>query len=389
MATVPAAYPFIKVLIDTSQLTPIAQRAPGVIAIVGETGGAGTAPVNVPLVVDSLAQAATLFATVSATGVVTSTKLYAAIKVALLQNPQPSKIYAVKVDGTSYDAALGALEAADDVTFVSLAGISTVATLAKLKDHAEQMSAAGAKRIAVMMIDPSVAKSATYATTVNAGLTGTPNLKSSVSRVIMVAARGAVDDDGDPADTATAAMAAVAGYQPQTSIVLKQLRGITIPVEKQYSPSEIKALSEFNIVPIIQPALIVGGGFYFAEGRTFTSDASLLYVDTVRTLDDIDFRLKAGLIGAIGDARITKPGLIGLKTRIDGVLGPVKRTEMIDDYTIDIPVLTILSRPESAWTATERALVTTARSTRTLDVVLSVELGPQVHVLIIQLQPHY
>ncbi|MEO9186465.1 MAG: hypothetical protein ABI467_23430 [Kofleriaceae bacterium] len=376
-------------MIDTSQLTPIAQRAPGVIAIVGETGGAGTAPVNVPLVVDSLAQAATLFATVSATGVVTSTKLYAAIKVALLQNPQPSKIYAVKVDGTSYDAALGALEAADDVTFVSLAGISTVATLAKLKDHAEQMSAAGAKRIAVMMIDPSVAKSATYATTVNAGLTGTPNLKSSVSRVIMVAARGAVDDDGDPADTATAAMAAVAGYQPQTSIVLKQLRGITIPVEKQYSPSEIKALSEFNIVPIIQPALIVGGGFYFAEGRTFTSDASLLYVDTVRTLDDIDFRLKAGLIGAIGDARITKPGLIGLKTRIDGVLGPVKRTEMIDDYTIDIPVLTILSRPESAWTATERALVTTARSTRTLDVVLSVELGPQVHVLIIQLQPHY
>lgn len=388
MATIPAAYPFINVLIDTSQLRPVAQRAPGVIAIVGETGGAGTAAVNVPLVVDSLDDAATKFATVTA-GTVTPTKLYTAIKLALLQDPQPSKIYAVKVDGTNYDAALAALEAADDVTFVSLAGITAVATLAKLKDHAEQMSAAGHKRLAVMMVDPTIAKSATYVTTVNTGLTGTPNLKSSVSRVIMVAARGAVDDDGGSADTATAAMAAIAGYQPQTSIVLKQLRGITMPVETQYSPSEIKGLSELNIIPIIQPALIVGGGFYFAEGRTFTSDASLLYVDTVRSLDDIDFRLKAGLIGAIGDARITKPGLIALKARIDGVLGPVKRAELIDDYAIDIPVLTILSRPESAWTATEQALVTTARSTRTLDVALSVELGPQVHVLMIKLQPHY
>ena len=175
-----------------------------------------------------------------------------------------------------------------------------------------------------------------------------PTLESSVSRVLMVAARGATSDTGAQADTATAAMAAVAGLAPSTSIVLKRVRGVTVSTAEQYSPSEIKALSEFGIVPIIQPAMIVGGGFFFADGRLFTSDANLLFADVVRVLDQIDFTLKAGLIGAVGDARITKPGLIGLKTRVDGIMGPFKRAATIDDYTIDIPVLNILSIPRAA-----------------------------------------
>jgi hypothetical protein len=184
-------------------------------------------------------------------------------------------------------------------------------------------------------------------------------------------------------------MAAVAGLAPSTSIVLKRVRGISVATADQYSPTEIKALSEFGIVPIIQPALIVGGGFFFAEGRLFTSDANLLFVDIVRTLDDIDFRLKAGLIGAVGDARITKPGLVALKTRVDGIMGPLKRAATIDDYTIDIPVLNILSIPESSWTATERSLVTSARANRTIDVFVSVTYGPAVHVLLITLLPRF
>jgi hypothetical protein len=184
-------------------------------------------------------------------------------------------------------------------------------------------------------------------------------------------------------------MAAVAGHAPPTSIVLKRLRGISIAVPDQYSPSEIKALSEHNIVPVIQPALIVGGGFHFAEGRLFTTDASLLYVDILRTIDDIDFRLKAGLIGAIGDARITKAGMITLKTRVDAILGPLKRASTIDDYTIDIPVLAILSIPETTWTATERAVVVDARANRSVDVFVSITYGPAVHRLKVTLQPKF
>lgn len=388
MAGLPVAYPFIDVLIDTSQLTPVAQRAPGVIAIVGSTGGEGSADPNVPLAVESAADAATLFAKVTA-GVVTPNPLYDALTLALLQDPRPSKIYGVKLDATNWDAALGSLEAADDVTFVSLARVTDVATLAKLKAHVENMSAAGLKRIAVMMVDPATPKSATYADTVYGALTGTPSLESSVSRVIMIAARGVKTEGGANADVATAAMAAIAGHAPHTSIVLKRIRGIKIAVPDQYAPTEIKGLSEHNIIPVIQPALIVGGGFFFAEGRMFTNDTSLLYVDTVRTLDDIDFRLKAGLIGAVGDARITKAGLTSLKTRVDGILGPLRRAATIDAYSIEIPVLAILMTPESAWTATDRQLATDARATRIVDVLVSITYGPAVHRLRVTLQPKF
>ena len=322
-------------------------------------------------------------------GTVTPNPLFESLRLALLQDPRPSKIYGVKIADDNFDAGLAALEAADDVTFVSLANVTDKASLSKLKAHAENMSAAGQKRIAVMMVDPAIAKSPTYPDIVHDGLISAPTLESSVSRVLMVAARGAISDTGAQADTATAAMAAVAGLAPSTSIVLKRVRGVTVSTAEQYSPSEIKALSEFGIVPIIQPAMIVGGGFFFADGRLFTSDANLLFADVVRVLDQIDFTLKAGLIGAVGDARITKPGLIGLKTRVDGIMGPFKRAATIDDYTIDIPVLNILSIPESSWTATERSLVTSARANRTIDVFVSVTYGPAVHVLLVTLLPRF
>jgi hypothetical protein len=383
-ATVPAAFPFIDVVIDTSQLTPAAQRSPGVIAIVGSTGGDGTAPPNVPTVVDTPADAAQFAA--SAGGVITPNALYNGLLIAMLQNPRPAKIYAVKINAGDFDSGLAALDAADDVAFVSLAGVTDLPTLAKLKAHAETNSAAGQKRIAVMMVDPTVAKTPTYAADINAAWTGTPNLTSSTSRVLVVAARGATTDAGGAVDLATASMAAIAGYAPNTSIVLKRVRGITVPVAAQYTPAEIKALSELGFVPIIQPALIVGGGFFFAEGRLFTSDGSLLYVDLVRTLDDIDFRLKAGLIGAVGDARITKAGMTSLKTRVDGILGPLKRGAVIDDYTVDIPVLDILSVPESAWTATERQIVVDARANRIVDMSATVKYASQVHKLKVRLK---
>src|SRR5712691_10333703 len=132
-ATVAAAYPFIEVQIDTSQLTPVAQRAPGVIAIVGSTGGDGSAPVNLPLVVDD-PDGASQFAKITA-GVITHNALYDALLLALLQDPRPSKIYGVKINASDYDAGLAALEAADDVTFVCLAKVTDPATLAKLKAH--------------------------------------------------------------------------------------------------------------------------------------------------------------------------------------------------------------------------------------------------------------
>jgi hypothetical protein len=388
MSNPAAAYPFIEVLIDTSGLRPAAQRSPGVIAVVGLASG-GDAVANAPLVCDTPADAVTHFGTGSA--------LANSLTLAFLQNPGPTKVYGVKAattGDTDIIAALDSLNAADDVDFVSLANISSVASLAKLRDHVETASAAGHKRMGVAMVDPTRVKSATYVTdTVNAAhptAPGTPDLLSSVSRMVLVAARGAVLGDGvTQADTATAAMAAIAGQAPATSIVLKPVFGLSIPLQSQYTSAEIKGLSEANIIPIIQPSTIVGGGFYFGEGRCFTSNATLLYVDIVRVLDDIDFRLKSGLLGLIGDARITRGGLITVRSAIQGILGPLLRAAVIDAFDVQIPVLDALSIPDSARSTTDNSLITAARANRAVDVLVSITYGPAVHRLHVTLQPKF
>jgi hypothetical protein len=381
---VAAAFPFIEVRIDTSGLVPVAERAPGVIAVVGKSpngANGGQAPVNVPLRVDSIAQAAELFAKVNA-GVVAETPLYRSLRLAMLQDPRPSKIYGVRVNADDYAAALASLEAADDVTFVALAEEVAVgaAALTALKNHVETMSAQGQKRLGVAMIDPARQKSPTYVADAVAAVNG---LKSDSSRMVLLAARGAVGD------VAVAGMAAMAAYEPHISLVLKKIRGVSMPTASQYSPSEITGLSEAGINPIIDPELIVGESLHFAEGRTFTTDASLLYVDIVRTLDDIDFRLKAGLIGSVGDARITRSGMNLVRLRTEGILGPLLRRAVIAGFEVDVPVLNILSLPETAWTETDRTIVATARANRTVDMFVSITYGPAVHRLKVTLAPKF
>jgi hypothetical protein len=378
---VTAAFPFIEVEIDTSALAPIAQRADGVIAVVG-VSTAGSAPVNSPREVGDVNEAATLFASRNADGSVVPTPLFQSLAVAFAQDPRPSKVYGVKVAADGHAAGLAALEGLDDVTFVSLAGVvaigaaataSTAGTgLHALKAHVESTSAAGHRRIGVAMVDPGRQRTPNYVQSV---ITDYTPLRSDDSRMMLVAARGGTGD------VATAAMAAAAALKPHVSLLLKKVRGVAMPLESQYSGTEIKQLSEANIIPIIDPTLVPGPGLHFGEGRAFTTDETRLYIDTVRTLDNIEFRLKAGLIGLIGDARITKSGMVRLKTRIEGILEPLLRAEVIAGFEVIIPVLDILSVPESTWTAGDRTVVETARANRTVDLEVVVTLGPNVHRL--------
>lgn len=388
--TVLAAFPFIEVRIDTSGLTPVAQRSPGVIAIVGKTAAGapgGAAAPDTPLVVSTADDAVTLFAEKVGT-TVNDTALSRSLKLAMLQDPTPSKLYGVRV-GTDYAAALASLEGVDDVTLVALAeeydvGVAgpPATNLQALKAHVEAMSAQGLRRVGVAAVDPATAKSPTYPATVDAAMT---SLRSTVSRMILIAARGA------PAttDTASAAMAAIAGFEPQVSMVLKKIRGLAMPLASQYSPSEIKLLSEAGINPIIDPSLIEGTSLHFADGRMYTTDADLLFIDIVRVLDDIEFRLKAGLIGMVGDARITKSGLTRVKIRVEGILEPLVTRAVIDHFNVTIPLLDVLSLPESARTPGENADVATARANRTVEMLITVTYGPAVHRLRVTLAPKF
>jgi hypothetical protein len=162
-----------------------------------------------------------------------------------------------------------------------------------------------------------------------------------------------------------------------------------MPVTSQYTPAEITALSGEGVIPLIDPALIPGTGLYFADGGVFSSDAAMAYVDVRRVIDDIEFQLRAGLIGAIGDSRITKAGLTAVRLRVEGILGPLQLAAVIDDYSVVIPLLAILSLPESARSTTDTALVTQARETRQVTVLVSITYGPAVHRLNVTLAPKF
>ena len=171
--------------------------------------------------------------------------------------------------------------------------------------------------------------------------------------------------------------------------MLKQVRGFTIPIDQQYVPAEVIGLSAAGAIPLIDPALIPGTGLFMGDGGTFSSDAARNYVDIVRVLDDIEFRLRAGLIGTVGDARITKAGLTTIRIRIEGILGPLQLGAVIDDFSVTIPLLSILALPESARSAADDAQVVTARQTRQVTVLVSITYGPAVHRLNITLAPQF
>jgi hypothetical protein len=390
-----AAYPFVSVTIDTSGLLVPAQRSPGVVAVVGLADDAAATAANTPAVVTDHDSVMAAFAKGNQPNALTNS-----LDLVLQQDPQPSKIYGVRTDaGKDYASALGGLEAADDVTFVSLAletnigaaaaGGNPPTNLIALAAHVENMSAAGNKQMAVAMIDPATAKSSTYVSDALAAFAG---LKSGDGRFVLIAARGATLDPNNPnatADAASAAMGAIAGYQPAVSAVLKQVRGFTMPVTSQYAPAEVTGLSQEGVIPLIDPALIPGTGLYFADGGTWSSDATRNYIDIVRVLDDVEFKLRAGLIGSIGDSRITKAGLTQVLVRTEGILGPLQQTAEIDDFSVSIPVLDILSIPESARTPADDNEVTTARGTRRVSMLVTIVLGPQIHQLDITLAPTF
>ena len=378
------AFPFVNVHIDLTGLASVAQRNPGVVAVVGDAATGAAAPADTPVEVTDSGSVAAMFGT--------SGTLTASLLTVLQQDPRPAKVYGVRTSAAgAYAEALSGLEAADDVTFVCLANEHTVGNhsdaagtaatgLCALSEHVEKMSGDGQKRMAVAMIDPATAKSPTYATDV---LAAYGKLKSDHGRMILIAARGATGDAG------AAAMGTIAGYAPSISMVLKQVSGITMPVTTQYAPAEITQLAEQGVIPLIDPALIPGTGLYLGDGGTFSSTAKLCYIDIVRTLDDIEFRLRAGLIGAVGDSRITKAGLTALRVRMEGILDPLQLSAVIDSYEITIPLLAALSVPEASRTAGQKDDVDTARMTRQVTALVRIVYGPAVHQLNITLAPSF
>jgi hypothetical protein len=386
--TVTAEYPFIQVTIDTRGLQPLAKRATGNVAIVGDAGGFGTALPNIPVQIGNEGEARKLFANLNSSGGVDKAgALYNSLKTVLQQDPAPSRIYAVATKDKSgkpdYETALSTLAAAP-VQFVCLANEADPAALAKLADHIETVSADGDRRIGVAMVNPdlTVPSGKTFAEAADTAYKG---IQSDTGRMILSAARVPTTGGVPNVDVAAAVMGTVAGYDVHISILMKQVRGIKVPIERQFSASEIKQLAEKFIDPLIDPDLIPGEGIFIGSGRAYTTDTTRLYPDITRTLDQIEFMLKAGLIGSIGNVRIDRLGMQALKSKFDGILQPLTSSRIIADYSVDLPVLAILEAEEAARTPGQAATLTDTRTSRVVEVLLTVTYAGSVHFLDINL----
>lgn len=302
------------------------------------------------------------------------TDLAAAIAIAFRQTPPPTRVWGVQVDDTTpdWDGALAQV-ANLNVQIVVLANTplnqANAAVIGKLATHVATVSSTGGdgkERIGVAMLDPTL--SATAAAALN---TGTVHNE----RMFLIAHTSAED-----AGAATAGV--IAGYEPQISMLLKP---ISLNMTQLFSDADIDTLDGAFINWVTSPVLIPGQSLFLGEGYTADPSQNKKYIDIVRTIDDINFRVKAELIQAIGSFRIDRAGLRGIVTLVQAVLSPRVAADEIDDFSVYIPLLVLLDKDPATLSAAEQTEIQQAQANRSVDMVVTIVYAGAIHRLHIDL----
>jgi hypothetical protein len=298
-----------------------------------------------------------------------------AVREVFSQSPGPSLVWAVQTDtADGADAVKNALAVVGklDVQIVVVANtpLSTAnkTALQGLVDHVQTVSSTGGdgkERIGVVMLSKGAAPPA-----------GADDLSLSAPRVVFVAHKS----DGD---AAAAVAGTIAGYTPSTSLLLKP---VNLAMADTFTDDEILAFDTARIDWLTRPTLLPGGGLYMGEGYIRGDPKLSPYIDIIRTIDDVSFRLKAQLIQSIGVLRITRPGLRTLSAQMAAVLEPLKQGEVIDAYDIFMPLLVLLDKDPSTLLPVEAQEVKNARDSRTVEAIVAVTYAGAIHRLNITLK---
>jgi hypothetical protein len=194
-------------------------------------------------------------------------------------------------------------------------------------------------------------------------------------------------------DAAAAVAGTIAGYQPYVSLLLKQ---VNIAMLTLFTPAEILAINgseSFGSPPagkgvnwLTSPSLIPGRGIYMGEGYTGDPGGGKKFIDIVRTLDDISFNLKAGLITSIGTLRISRSSLRSLIAQMEAILDPYVRGDILGSYNVQIPLLILLDKDPNTLMPSELQQIHNAEAQRLIQVLVTVEYQAAIHRLAITLQ---
>lgn len=383
------AVQYVKVETDVDFSKP-ASRAFGTIGIIGQKKIANLAELSgYPTELDSgttPAAAAVMFTSPNSEITCTDsnkkkkkkdvfdTKLCDAIDIAFRQSPGPSTVWAIVYNDNKEDIAL-TLAAKLDIQIIVLAGVDDDgARIDKLINHVVDTSTKGGdgkERIAVVSL-----KKGEKTLPKKIGTDNSPSvLTPGAGRVFYVAHHS--DEDA-----AAAVAGTIAGYEPHISVLLKP---VNIRMTDVFSDADIEEMDKNKINWLAKPMLIPGDGVYLGEGYVHGSE-KVPYLDIQRTLDDVTFRLKARLIEAIGDLRITRAGMRSLASKMTAILEPLRRQEVIDDYDVFLPVQVLLEKDPDTRTELERQELKDIRDSRAVAAIVSVTYAGAIHRLTIKLK---
>ncbi|MEV5043482.1 hypothetical protein AB0N20_01995 [Streptomyces griseoincarnatus] len=305
------------------------------------------------------------------------------IALAFAQSPGPTLIYGVRTgSGPDWAAALDFV-APLDVQLVVLAktyldattGAAPNGPIALLADRVSSVSSTGGdgqERIGVAML----AKGSTDTSVVTGSLAS--------ERMVYLA-------HNSDQDAAAALAGVIAGYEPHISMLLKPVSITSAP----FTPAQIATINgteTFQSGPagngvnwLVDPVLIPGHGTYLGEG--YTGDpGGKKYIDIVRTIDDVSFRLKAQLIKTIGTLRVSRSGLRTLEAQMEAVLQPLAQSEVIEGFEITSPLKVLLDKDPNTLTEAELRRINDAQTQRVVEVLVSVDYAGAIHRLSITLK---
>ncbi len=196
-----------------------------------------------------------------------------------------------------------------------------------------------------------------------------------------------------PDDIAAAAAGVIAGVDPWVSLILKPVDGIGIngdlsdqAIQIYIAPSQ-SGVTQPHVIPILHPDFLSGSGPVMGEGFSADGTGQRLYIDIVRTIDDIAFRLKAALTSpqVIGTLRINRPGLRVLSSIVRATLRGRVAVGEIDDFDVDIPIQALTELDPSQLTAAQQAQLQQVQNSRQLAFNVSVTYSGSIHQLVVTL----
>ncbi|WP_369034222.1 MULTISPECIES: hypothetical protein [Streptomyces] len=304
-----------------------------------------------------------------------------AVALAFEQSPGPTLVTAVRVDEEDPDwqAALDVV-AGLDVQLVVLANTpldattghienpqGALVTLAKHVASVSETGGEGKQRMGVAMLPKDSSK---------------PDLVKGTlahERMVYIAHRS-------DQDAAAAVAGTIAGHQPHISLLLKPVN-ITSPPFTQAQIGELNGPETFESGPagrgvnwLTSPSIIPGGGVYMGEGYT-GNPGGTKYIDALRVIDDLTFRLHAQLVKTIGNVRISRSGLRALIARLEAVLAPQVQNDVLTGFEVLVPLLTLLDKDPATLTAAEADQIHDAQVQRLVQVMVAIHYAGAMHRL--------